>query len=108
MVGPEVRQGPVYGGVEPCRDQGILQPVTLRYVVVDIVAGDQGNTGVPGDPDQCPVAVGVAVQEVPVELHVHRAGAVPLQVPFQKRLRLSHPSVHPDGRVHRPARPRAA
>ena len=66
VVGPEVRQRPVYGGVELCRDQRVLESGPLRLVVVDVVGGDHGDADLSGDPDQLPVAVGVPVQEVPL------------------------------------------
>ena len=66
VVGPEVRQRPVYGGVEPCGDQRILEAGPLRAVVVDVVSGDHGDADLSGDSDQLPVAVGVPLQEIPL------------------------------------------
>ena len=71
MVGPQMKQGLVYGGVELRRDQRVLEAGPLRAVVVNVVGGDHGDADLSGDPGQFPVAVGVPVQEVPLQLDVH-------------------------------------
>ena len=71
MVGPEMGQRPVYGGVEACGDQGVLEPVAFRDMIVDVVGGDQGDSsGLPGDSSQSTIAVRVPLEEVLLELHI--------------------------------------
>ena len=64
MVGPQIRESPVDGGVEPCGNQCVLKVGAFRGVVVDIVGGYHGDADITGGPDQLPVAVGVPMQEV--------------------------------------------
>ena len=40
MIGLYVGKGPLHGGVEPGGDQGVLEPVPLGVVVVDVVGCD--------------------------------------------------------------------
>ena len=93
VVGPQVRQRLVYGGVEPCGDQRVLEARAFRDVVVDVVRGDHRHTGLRREPGQPPVPVSVAVQEVLLELHVHRVPAVPVDVPLQEHAGLAGPSI---------------
>ena len=79
-IGADERQGLVDGQVVPGGDQGILQPVALRGVVVHVVAGDQGDAVLAGQAAELAVAGGIAAQEVLLQLHVDRAAAVPCQV----------------------------
>ena len=77
VVGPQVGQGMVQGGVQPRRHQGLLEPRPLRCVVVNVVGGHDGQLGLVGQRRQQSVALCVALEEVLVQLHIHRAGAVP-------------------------------
>ena len=47
--------------------KGVLQAVTLRAVVVNVVGGDQGNAGFAGQRRQLPVALVIPFQKVPLE-----------------------------------------
>ena len=77
-------QGLVDGQIVPGGDQGILQPVALRGVVVHVVAGDQGDAVLAGQTAELAVAGSIAAQEVLLQLHVDRAAAVPCQVIAQQ------------------------
>ena len=79
MVGVYEAQGLVDGSVVGRRHQSVLQPVSLRDVVVDVVGGDYRRTGLGGQRGQVPVAPGVALREVLLEFHVHCTAAVPVQ-----------------------------
>ena len=94
MVGLQVRQRLIYGRVEPGGDQRVLEAGALGTMVVDVVGGDHRDADFPGDSDQLPVAVGVAVQKVPMELDVDRAGTVPVQVPPQKVVGITWATAH--------------
>ena len=59
MVGQEVRQGLVYGGVEPCGDQRIVQAGALRGVVVNVVGGDHRHAVLAGESGKLAVALGI-------------------------------------------------
>ena len=85
VVGPQMRERLVDGRVEPRRDQRVLEPRALGAVVVDVVGGHDRRSGLARQRDQLTVALSVPVQEVSVELDVHRVGAVPLHVAPQKR-----------------------
>ena len=78
VVRLEVWKSLIDGGIEPCGRQRVLEPVTFRRVVVDVVGGDHGDAHLPGDVGQLPVALRVTGQEVLLKLHVHRTGAVPV------------------------------
>ena len=80
MVGPDEGERLFDGGVALGGNQSVLEPVTLRGVVVNVVGGDHRHPHALGQSYQLPVARGVPFQEVLLELHVDRAGAVPLQV----------------------------
>ena len=84
MVGPEMGQCLVDGGVEPCRDQSILEAGAFRTVVEHIVGCDHRHIDFAGEGDQLPVACGVPLQKVVVKLDVHRVRAVPLGVAIQE------------------------
>ena len=94
MVGLQVRQRLIYGRVEPGGDQRVLEAGAFGTVVVDVVGGDHRDADFPGDSDQLPVAVGVPVQKVPMELDVDRAGTVPVQVPLQKVVGITWATAH--------------
>ena len=85
VVGAYERQRLVDGGVEAGGYEGVLQPVPLRRVVEGIVGGHNGNAGLFRKPRRLPVALRVPLQEVVVQLHVHRFRSVPLQVVREKR-----------------------
>ena len=80
MVGLNLAQSLVQRGVAAGRDQRLLQPVALRGVVVDVVRGDHKAPGLAGQRDQRAVALGVAAQEVLLQLDVDRVRAVPVAV----------------------------
>ena len=79
MVGPDVGQCLVDGRVAPGGHQGVLQPVALRSVVVDIVAGGQGCADAAGQGSQLPVAGHVSLQEVLLQLQIHAFRAKPVE-----------------------------
>ena len=89
VVGPQVRQSLIDGGVELGGHQRVLEPGTVRGVVVDVVGGDDLGAGFGGDPGQLAVAVGVAGQEVLLKLDVHRVGPVPVEVLLQQAVGLT-------------------
>ena len=55
-------------------DKGVLQPVALRRVVVDVVSGDDRCIGSGGEGGELAVAAGVALEEVLLQLDVHGVG----------------------------------
>ena len=48
VVGLYVGKGPFHGGVEPGSNKGMLEPVPLWVVVVDVVGRDEGYGQVAG------------------------------------------------------------
>ena len=82
-IGTDERQGLVDGQVVSGGDQGILQPVALRDVVVHVVAGDQRDAVLAGQTVEFAVAGSIAAQEVLLQFHVDRAAAVLCQVSTQ-------------------------
>ena len=74
VVGPDEGQRAVDGGVAFGGDEGVLQPVALRRVVVDVVGGDDGYIGGGGEGGELAVAAGVALQEVLLQLDVDGVG----------------------------------
>ena len=61
-------------------DQGVLQPVAFRHVVVDIVSGYRGDAQLAGQVDEPAVAGGVALHQVLLQFHEHVVSAEPVQV----------------------------
>ena len=80
IIGPDVGQGLLDGDVAVGRHQRVLQPVALRAVVVDIVGGNQGRTGLAGQRRQFPVAGRILLEEILLEFQVHPVRAVPVLV----------------------------
>ena len=97
VVGPDEGKGLVDGGVAFSGHQRVLQPVPLRGMVVNIVGGYQRDAGIAGQRRQLPVASGVPLQEVLLELYVHRVRAVPLPVLAQQ-----FPGFPAPARLHQP------
>ena len=93
VVGPDVGEGPVDGGVAPGGHQRVLEAVAPRAMVEHVVGGDQRHDGLTGEPRQLPVAGGVAPQKVPLQLHVHRTRSVPLSVASEEFESLSPAAV---------------
>ena len=73
-------QGLVHGGVVFGSHQGVLQAVAVRVVVMDVVGGHQGCSGLGRQAGQFPVAPGVALQEVLLQFHEHPLFSEPVQV----------------------------
>ena len=87
-LGQEMRQGLVDGGVEARRHQRVMETGPLQSVVVNVVGGDHRDAGIAGESGKFTIAFGVALQEVTVQLDVHRIGSVPVHVAIQKLTRL--------------------
>ena len=64
-------------------DQGVLEPVPPRRVVVDVVCGDHPYIVLAGQLHQPPVALGVAPDQVLLQLHENVGLSEPIQVLFQ-------------------------
>ena len=84
MVGPDVGQGLLDGGVAPGSSQRVLQAAALRAMVVNVVGGNQGSTGTSGHRRRFPVALIFSFQKAPLQFHVHSLRAVPLPVVAQQ------------------------
>ena len=80
VVGLDVRQCLLDGGVAPGRGEGVLQPAALRAVVVDVIGGRHRDTRAVGQRCQLPVAGGVAFEKILLQFHVHRIVTEPLPV----------------------------
>ena len=80
VVGLDVGQCLLDGGVAPGRGEGVLQPAALRAVVVDVIGGRQGHSRAVGQRRQLPVAGGVAFEKILLQFHVHRIVIEPLPV----------------------------
>ena len=78
VVGQDVLQAAVDGGVVPYGDQGVLKLVPPRCMVESAVRGDQRNPHLPGERSQPPVAARLALEQVPLDLDVHRVRAEPV------------------------------
>jgi hypothetical protein len=66
--------------------QGVLKPVALRDVVVDVVGGHHPHAQPGGQLRQPPIAPPVALDQVLLELHEDVGGPEPVQVLAQQRL----------------------
>ena len=80
VVGPDEGEGLVDGGVALGGNQGVLELVSFRGVVVNVVGGNLSYAEVLGDIGKRTVACRVPFQEVLLKLHVDGLRPVPLQV----------------------------
>ena len=80
VVGTPLTVGLLQGPVVAYGDQGVLEPVALPDVVVDVVGGDDARAQPAGQPEQEVVARPVAVDQVSLELEEDVVGAEPVQV----------------------------
>ena len=85
VVGADEGQCLVDGGVEAGCDQGVLQPVPLLGVVEGVVGRHNGNADLSSKPRRLPVTLRVPLEQVLLQLHVHRTRPVPPQVVPEKR-----------------------
>ena len=84
VVGADEGQGLVDGGAEAGCDQGMLEPVPFRRVVESVVGRHNGNADLSGKLRRLTVALRVPLQEVLLQLHIHRSRSVPLHVVPEK------------------------
>ena len=83
IVGPQMRQCLVDGGVEPRGHQRILQPAARALVVMHVVGRNQRNAHLAGDARQLAVADRIPLQKVLLKLDVDGIGAVPGRIVAQ-------------------------
>ena len=93
VIGSDVGKGPLHGGVESGGDQGVLKPVPLGIVVVDIVACDYRNAQVQSQSYRGPCELGVTLQEVALHFHVDRVRPEPLHVLLQQEPSIPTPTL---------------
>ena len=84
VIGPDKGEGLVDGAVSLGRHQRLLELVPPWDVIVHVVGGHDRRPHVLGQPGKLPVACGVPLQEVLLELHVYVLRAVPLHVVLQQ------------------------
>ena len=60
-------------------DEGVLQPVAARHVVVDVVGGYHADVQPTGQIDEASVALGVAADQVALELDEDAVRSEPLK-----------------------------
>ena len=101
-VGATLAVGAVEGGAVADGDEDILEAVAFWPVVVDVAGGDVGDAHPVRQGDQRADALGVAVDQILLQLDGDVFRAEPLDIPAQGRLGLASFGRHrPGGRAAR-------
>ena len=92
-VGPPLAVGLLQRPVVFDGHQGVLEPVPLGDVVVDVVGGYYPHSQVTGQLHEAAVSPGISLDQVTLQLHEDVGCPEPLQVPPQGLLGLPHASL---------------